>query len=121
MNQKIALGVISLLVLGALAYVFMRPQERVENTAQQPSGQSEAQESITMAEVAQHASRESCYTVIRGEVYDLTGWIANHPGGQAAILGLCGRDGTDAFMNQHGGSSRQENILAGFRIGTLVQ
>jgi cytochrome b involved in lipid metabolism len=76
---------------------------------------------ITMATVQAHNSKESCYTVIRGNVYDLTRWIANHPGGQQAILGLCGKDGTAAFEGQHGGQAQQESQLASFKIGVLAQ
>lgn len=75
----------------------------------------------TMTEVATHNSRESCYTVISGSVYDVTAWISKHPGGQFAILGLCGKDGTDAFTGKHGGQARPESELASFKIGTLVQ
>ncbi len=75
----------------------------------------------TMAQVAAHASSASCYTAIRGSVYNLTNWIGQHPGGEEAILSICGRDGTDAFVNQHGGMQQQESILATFKIGTLAQ
>lgn len=74
-----------------------------------------------MAQVAMHASAASCWSVIRGNVYDLTSWITKHPGGQAAILQLCGKDGTAAFVGQHGGSPQQESVLATFKIGVLAQ
>jgi len=54
-------------------------------------------------------------------VYDLTKWIARHPGGQREILAICGRDGSSAFNGQHGGDARPEQLLAGFEIGTLVK
>ena len=76
---------------------------------------------ITMAQVAAHASISSCWTVIRGNVYDLTTWISKHPGGKSAISKLCGRDGTNEFVDQHGGSAQQENTLATFKIGVLAQ
>jgi cytochrome b involved in lipid metabolism len=76
---------------------------------------------ITMAVVAQHSTATSCYTVIRGSVYDLTSWIAKHPGGRDAILSICGKDGSALFVDQHGGSTRQESQLATFKIGVLAQ
>ncbi len=75
---------------------------------------------LTMADVASHNTKESCYTAIRGSVYDLTDWIYKHPGGAGAILRLCGKGGTDAFEGKHGGQTRPESELAGFKIGTLV-
>jgi cytochrome b involved in lipid metabolism len=74
-----------------------------------------------MADVAKHANATSCWTAIRGSVYNLTTWIGSHPGGKEAILSICGKDGTAAFVDQHGGSGQQESILATFKIGTLAQ
>lgn len=82
-----------------------------------PTGQTQ----YTLAQVALHASADDCWTVIRGNVYDLTTWISGHPGGQQAILQLCGTDGTAEFTGQHGGSAQQENILASFQVGVLAQ
>lgn len=88
------------------------------------SGPGDAQstdQAYTMADVATHNSQASCWTVIDGSVYDLTQWISKHPGGPQAILALCGRDGTAAFRDEHDHAQRQENVLAGFKIGTLSQ
>ena len=74
-----------------------------------------------MATVALLASASSCWTVIRGEVYDLTEWISKHPGGADKIIQLCGIDGTAKFVGQHGGSEKQETALATFKIGVLAQ
>src|SRR3989344_4463620 len=51
----------------------------------------------SMEEVSKHKDATSCCVTISGNVYDLTGWIPLHPGGRAAILGLCGTDGTAAL------------------------
>lgn len=80
--------------------------------APEPSG-------ITMAEVSQHDSKTSCWTVIRGSVYDVTSFISKHPGGASKILALCGNDGTSAFEGQHDGQRRPESTLATFKIGEL--
>jgi hypothetical protein len=73
--------------------------------------------SYTLAEVATHSNSTSCWTIVRTGVYDVTSWINNHPGGPQAILSLCGKDGTAAFENQHGGQARPENELKTFFIG----
>lgn len=77
------------------------------------------EKTFSMDEVAMHNDRNSCYSVIRGEVFDLTFAIGTHPGGPDKILALCGKDGTNAFVNKHGGSPRQENGLAKLKIGIL--
>jgi hypothetical protein len=76
---------------------------------------------ITSADVAKHGTRESCWSIVNGSVYDLTSWIPNHPGGEGAILRMCGTDGSAGFNRQHGGAAKQATILAGFKIGTLAQ
>lgn len=73
----------------------------------------------TVAEVAQHSSRSSCWSIINGNVYDLTSWIPKHPGGEGAILGICGKDGSSKFNGQHGGGASQAQILVGFKIGAV--
>ena len=71
----------------------------------------------TLAQVAAHKDATSCWTIVRTNVYDLSAWIAAHPGGDKAILGLCGKDGTKAFEGQHGGQENPEKALEGFQIG----
>ena len=74
---------------------------------------------LTMAEVEVNDSEESCWSVIDGQVYDLTEWISKHPGGASRIIQLCGTDGTSLFQGQHGGSSGPESTLEGYLLGPL--
>lgn len=76
--------------------------------------------SYTMIDVQNRNSVDNCWTVVRGQVYDLTDFIVKHPGGADAVLQLCGVDGTDKFVGQHGGSKLQESTLEGYLIGNLV-
>lgn len=73
----------------------------------------------TLAQVAEHATKESCWTTINGSVYDITSYIPRHPGGERNIMKVCGKDGTSLFEGQHGGDSKPESRLASFRIGAL--
>lgn len=91
-------------------------------TSQTTSGNPSASlGSYTAAQVAAHANQSSCWSIIDSNVYDLTAWISKHPGGEGAILGLCGKDGTSAFHDQHGTKTKQANILASMKIGALVK
>ncbi|MDE2041199.1 MAG: hypothetical protein KGI59_02360 [Patescibacteria group bacterium] len=74
----------------------------------------------TAAMVASHNGASSCWTIINGNVYNLTTWINLHPGGPQAILSLCGLDGTAAFNAQHGGQGAPARELATFYMGPLV-
>ena len=73
----------------------------------------------TMAKVKTHASAASCWSVINGNVYDLTAWINQHPGGSGAILSLCGTDGTAGFTGMHQGQRKPESRLSGYLLGPL--
>lgn len=77
----------------------------------------EEEKAFTMDEITKHNSEESCWTIIRGEVYDLTDWISQHPGGPDKILSICGKDGTEAFIQKHGGKEKPEETLKKFKIG----
>ena len=76
--------------------------------------------SLTMAQVKANNSVSSCWSVINGNVYDLTSWISGHPGGRSAIISICGVDGSSAFNSQHSGQSRPEARLASYLLGKLV-
>lgn len=75
----------------------------------------------TMEKVKANASATSCWSVIKGNVYDLTAWINQHPGGSSSIKSLCGVDGSAAFAAQHQGQSKPESRLSGFLLGPLTK
>lgn len=79
-----------------------------------------AVKSYTTSEVAKHNSDASCWSIVRGKVYDLTSWINKHPGGKRAILSMCGVDATEEFSEEHGGDSKPESVLTGYEIGVLA-
>lgn len=83
-----------------------------------PSRPAPTAKTYSLQDVAQHKDASSCWTVVSGKVYDVTSWIARHPGGERAILSMCGRDATSAFSGQHGGQARPESELASYQIGT---
>ncbi|SHJ50837.1 Cytochrome b5-like Heme/Steroid binding domain-containing protein [Tessaracoccus bendigoensis DSM 12906] len=74
----------------------------------------------TMAQVAENNSAASCFAAIDGNVYDLTDWISQHPGGEDRILALCGTDATSAFEGMHDGDQRPQDQLAAMLLGPLV-
>merc|ERR1712070_1220650 len=56
---------------------------------------------ITMEEVAKHNSKASCWVVLDGKVLDVTKFLADHPGGELAILTFAGKDATEEFNMIH--------------------
>ena len=75
----------------------------------------------TMAQVKANNSRAKCWTVISENVYDLTAWMGDHPGGAGAIVSLCGTDGTQGFLAMHRNQSKPESRLAGYLLGPLAK
>ena len=75
---------------------------------------------ITMADVAQHSTPDDCWSAVNGNAYDLTSWIAEHPGGEEVIIELCGTDGTSAFAAQHGDQGEPERELENLLVGPVA-
>jgi len=76
--------------------------------------------SYTMDDVKKRSTSAACWSVIDGNVYDLTKWIPAHRGGPQAILFLCGKDGTSAYKAQHEGASTPMSALSNYFIGPLT-
>ena len=91
---------------------------KVAASSSSPSPSSSSGSVITAAMVATHATPTDCWTTISGRVYNLTPFIASHPGGVARIVALCGTNGTAAFTGQHAGNQAALATLAPLQIGT---
>ena len=75
---------------------------------------------ITSQEVQKHASSQDCWSVVNGQVYNLTTYVNSHPGGAALISSICGKDGSAAFSGQHAGATTPASVLSAFAIGQLA-
>lgn len=84
---------------------------------------------ITREEVAQHHTRDDCWTIVDDEVFDLTSFIGSHPGGPV-ILEACGTDATRLFEDREREDGREvgsgedhssdaEDELEALQIGVL--
>ena len=91
-------------------------------TTEKPAAEPTAEATgYTMDKVKANNSATSCWSVIRGNVYDLTKWINQHPGGSGAIRGLCGTDGSAEFTAKHQGQSNPESRLTSYLLGPLAK
>lgn len=80
---------------------------------------SETGPSFTASEVATHSSKSDCWSIVNGRVYELTEWIAQHPGGEAVIEAMCGKDASTAFSGQHAGDQTVSETIGLYEIGVL--
>ncbi|PON70801.1 Nitrate reductase NADH dependent [Parasponia andersonii] len=72
----------------------------------------------TYSEAAQHNSRQKCWIVIGGKVYDVTKFLEDHPGGDDVILSSTGKDATNDFEDV-GHSSTARAMMDEFYIGDI--
>lgn len=79
---------------------------------------------ISAEMVASHNTSSDCWAIIDGKVYDLTKWIAVHPGGKGPILRSCGKDVSNESASHPGGAFSNPkvlNILKKFYKGDLTK
>ena len=74
---------------------------------------------LTLEEVMKNDSSTSCWSIIYGNVFNLTKWITKHPGGAEKIRAICGKDGTNSFERQHTGDGGAANQLSAYFLGKL--
>lgn len=74
---------------------------------------------ISLEDVSRHASPTDCWSVVEGNVYNLTEFIARHPAGSQAVIEMCGIDATADFMSEHAGPGEPREWLEVFRVGEL--
>jgi len=130
MNKKIIWAILILIVFGGGYYFFNSKMSNVDyddgytsitNTASSTNATTSSVATVyTLADVSTHSSSASCWSAIEGKVYDLTSWIGKHPGGDKAILSICGKDGTQAFDGKHGMDPRAKGALPNFFLGNLA-
>jgi len=53
------------------------------------------------AEVAKHNKEDDCWVIINNEVYNVTDFLEDHPGGKEAIMLFAGQDATESFDMLH--------------------
>ncbi|XP_067938340.1 cytochrome b5-like isoform X2 [Watersipora subatra] len=73
---------------------------------------------FSRTEVSNHASYDSCWVIIDNDVYDVTTFLKQHPGGDEILLEHAGSDCTTAFQEK-GHSAGAVKLLAKYKIGVL--
>ena len=82
-------------------------------------GPSTGKVNLVASEISKHSTAKDCWSIVNGNVYNLTTYVQSHPGGAGVIKNICGRDGSAAFKNQHGSSSKPNNVLSAFLLGSV--
>ena len=64
----------------------------------------------TLDQVAEHNSEDDCWIIIEGLVFDVTGYLPDHPGGGQKILEYAGTDCTNEFEGADHSSAARDLI-----------
>ncbi|KAK4598868.1 hypothetical protein ACB098_03G193100 [Castanea mollissima] len=72
----------------------------------------------SMQEASEHNTKDDCWVVIDGKVYDVTTYLDEHPGGDDVVLAATGKDATEEFEDA-GHSKSAKELMETFCIGEL--
>ena len=78
---------------------------------------------ISPTELAKHNAADNCWVVIRGNVYDLSAYLPEHPSQPDILLPWCGKEATEAYNTKTKGrphSPYADELLVKYRIGILA-
>ncbi|KAF2494369.1 putative cytochrome B2 [Lophium mytilinum] len=74
---------------------------------------------LNASEVAKHDTRESCWVIIEGQVYDVTDFLDEHPGGPSIILRYGGKDATEEYLPVHPPGTIENELPKEKHLGTI--
>ena len=74
----------------------------------------------TLEEVSLHNTEDDIWIIINGNVYDITDFIHEHPGGRDILLSFAGEDVSEFFNELHKPDILIE-IADQYKIGSIVQ
>merc|ERR1712113_1086280 len=57
--------------------------------------------SVTEEQIAKHSVDTDCWCIVGDDVYDVTNFLSEHPGGKKAIMLFAGKDATEEFDMLH--------------------
>ncbi|KAJ3703550.1 hypothetical protein LUZ61_007255 [Rhynchospora tenuis] len=74
---------------------------------------------LSASEISLHTSKDDCWLLINGKVYDVTKFLEDHPGGEEVLLhSSASGDATDAFENV-GHSTSAVSMMESYLIGSV--
>ncbi|KAJ3546810.1 hypothetical protein NM208_g1820 [Fusarium decemcellulare] len=74
---------------------------------------------IEASELAKHDKADDIWISVNGEVYNMTEFAPEHPGGPEIIYQHAGTDASSAYNEAHGPSLIRKSLDVKFQVGTL--
>ncbi|GJQ84499.1 cytb5 [Trypoxylus dichotomus] len=72
------------------------------------------------AEVKKHNNNQGAWVVIHNEVFDVSTFLNEHPGGEEVLLEQAGKDASEAFEDV-GHSTDARELMQKYKIGDIVE
>jgi L-lactate dehydrogenase (cytochrome) len=79
------------------------------------------QSQISVSEISSHNKDTDCWIVVDGQVWDITKFVPDHPGGPGIIYKYAGRDASQAYNEVHSPSIIKNNLPQEALKGTIDQ
>jgi L-lactate dehydrogenase (cytochrome) len=73
---------------------------------------------VSVKELGECNVRGKAWLSIKGEVYDLTQYLNQHPGGAKVLLACCGKEADEPYQLFHGHTSYLSRLKS-YRVGRL--
>ncbi|XP_028131707.1 cytochrome b5 [Diabrotica virgifera virgifera] len=74
----------------------------------------------SLADVKKHNDNKSTWIVIHNNVYDVTPFLNEHPGGEEVLLEQAGKEASEAFEDV-GHSSDARELMVKYKVGEVVE
>lgn len=88
-------------------------------TPTETSSSGTATKLFSREEVAKYNDSKETWLIIHNNVYDVTAFLNEHPGGEEVLLELAGRDATESFEDV-GHSSDARQMMEPYKIGEII-
>lgn len=75
---------------------------------------------ISYLELARHHYPEDAWTLIEGNILNVSNFLEKHPGGSEILLSYCGRDATAYFQIIPGHEKIRDSLLKNFKVGFIA-
>ncbi|GAA5904352.1 hypothetical protein JCM5296_005264 [Sporobolomyces johnsonii] len=77
----------------------------------------------TREDVEAHTSPKDCWVIHNNKIYDVSGFLEDHPGGDDLVLQYAGKDITAVMADpvEHSHSDSAYNVLHEYQVGRLVE
>ncbi|KKR03143.1 MAG: L-mandelate dehydrogenase [Microgenomates group bacterium GW2011_GWB1_40_9] len=115
-----------LIVIVVIGGIFWSLQKKptVPATSQIASVEPTTQPAVTKQEVMKHNTKDDCWVIVSGSVYNVTSYIPNHKGGPDKIISVCGQDATTLFTTRNGKGPHPDKVqgaLNAMLVGPLAK